>query len=255
MVRRIALGLACVGVFAGGAARAETGERRLAVRSQIQFDEQRGVGYTLSHTSGGGILLTGQGADLVFEKTSFGDGRFELRITSGADVVTFAVSATGTTVSRNGRTAALAALSAGTAGEDDFDRARAVRRYRQLAAALEASDEASPAAHGVLIGAAVVHALDGDPGAPYRIARRLASRRASSGLRQVALLAQDTTARTEDCWTSYEQRVNQAYRDFEDCQRSRQWYNYELVSYACSGVWMVRIEGYWFQYLKCSALF
>ena len=133
---------------------------------------------------------------------------------------------------------------------------RAVKQYRRLAASVEESDEASPASHGVLIGASVVHLLDGDPGAPSRIARRLAARRPAAARRNVAAVQDPSGAgSSEDCWATYETRVNQAYNDFWDCMRTRQWWTYEVISYACSGVWTVRVEGYWFQYLKCSALF
>ena len=49
------------------------------------------------------------------------------------------------------------------------------------------------------------------------------------------------------------QRVTQAMRDYEDCLRTRQWWNFELQGNMCVGVWGIRVEGYWFQYIKCSA--
>jgi hypothetical protein len=260
MVRKFALGLAWALALVGSAARVDAGEKRLAVRSPAQYDDARGVAYSLSQTADDGMRMSGRAAELSFEKTSYRDGHFDLRITSGADTVSFAISATGTQVSRNGRTATLVA---GPPTEQEIDQARAllvgsraVKRFRQLAVALEQSDDSSPASHGVLIGSVLVHLLDGDSGAPLRIARRLAARRPVAALRRIRLTQDPMASGTsEDCWATYEERVNQAYNDFTDCSRSRSWWNADLVGYACSGVWLVRIEGYWFQYLRCSALY
>jgi hypothetical protein len=252
MLRRIALGLASVVVIVGSAGRVDAGEKRLAV-NQVQYDEQRGVAYSLAHTSDGGVRLTGRMSELVFEKTSYADGHFALQLTSGDDVVVFKVGSAGTEVSRGGRIVKLA--DAATDREADEVRAllagsRAVRRYRLLAAALEQSDENSPAAHGVLIAAVVVHGLDGDPGAAPRIARRLATPHAPERLWKIAF-----TQASIDCWVEYAAHVTTAYNDFQICLLSATWYTYQLVSYSCSGLWLIRVEGYWFQYLRCSAFF
>src|SRR5205823_7257154 len=133
MVRRIAWSLACMGVAAASATSADAGDRRL-VRGQVENDAQRGVAYSLAHTSGGGVRLSGRSAELTFDKTSYADGHFELRIESGADVVSFAVGVAGTVVNRGGRTAMLG----GAATEQDFERARvvlagsrAIKQYRR----------------------------------------------------------------------------------------------------------------------------
>src|SRR5437868_6442198 len=91
---------------------------------------------------GAGCLRQTRSPELTFDKTSYADGHFDLRIESGGDVASFAVGAAGTTVSRSGRTAIVGLAPT----EQDFERARtllagsrAVKRYRQLAASVEQS--------------------------------------------------------------------------------------------------------------------
>ena len=255
MITKLSMGLACAAV-AIGASRAGADVVRLAVRSQPQHDARLGITYGFSHSTDGGIDMSAEAADLQVRKTSYEDGHFVLRLASQDDVVTITLGVSTVEVVRGKRRVSFAH---GTAVDADLDGARtlllgsrAVRRFRQLAIELEDAEDDSPAPHGLLIAASIVHALDGDPGAPSRIARRLARGRSTPALRRVASW-QDPNQKSEDCWVTYEQRVTQAMRDYEDCLRTRQWWNFEPQGNMCVGVWAIRVEGYWFQYIKCSA--
>ncbi len=86
--------------------------------------------------------------------------------------------------------------------------------------------------------------IDGDPGAPMRIARRLGGKKAA-GLRKVGMAV--------DCWSAYENFTYNAWNDYGSCLGLADWWNYNIVTYACSFTWMLRVEGYWFQYISCSS--
>src|SRR5436309_7301063 len=241
MITKLAVGLACAAV-AMGASRAGADVVRLAVRSQPQHDAKRGITYAFSHSTDGGIEMSAEAANLQVRKTSYEDGHFVLRLASQDDVVTITLGVSTTEVARGKRTVS---FGHGTLVDADLDGARAlllgsraVRRFRQLAIELEDAEEDSPASHGLLIAASIVHVLDGDPGAPSRIARRLARGRSTPALRRVAR-SQDPNQRSEDCWATYEQRVTQAMRDYDDCLRTRQWWNYEMQGNMCVGVWAI----------------
>lgn len=249
MFKQLALGLGFLMVVPGSVVWAHAEARPTAPGPETHYDEKRGVAYSVSYTADGGIQLSAQSPELQFQKTSYQDGHYQLRLVAQDDSVVFEVSASGVQVTRGASTAALAV---GAAVEADFDRARvvlagsrAVKRYRQLAAALEQSDDDSATSQSTLIGAALVGLLDGDAGAPARIARRLAGKKAA-GLKKISL--------SEDCWVTYSERVYQASNDFFYCIGSATWWNYDLMSYMCSMTWMIRVEGYWFQYIACSAI-
>ena len=193
----------------------------------------------------GSVLRAIAGA--AVQKTSYQDGHFELRLAWHGDEVAFAVDLPGIRITRGCRTTTLAE----SATDADFDKARtviagsrALKRYRQLAAALEADSDDSPTSSATLIAAAIVSLVDGDGGAPGRIARRLSQKRAA-GLRKAG--------RSVDCWAWYQNRTYDTMVDYWDCVAAATWYNFDLVNFGCSFRWAIRAEGYWFQYLGCSA--
>jgi hypothetical protein len=262
MERSKALGLMMAIVLVGGAARADAPLRPVAARSQdravkarpaaahaqTQYDEKHGIAYAVSPTADGGIQMTAQAADLQFDKTTYRDGHFQLRISVGDDAVTFAATRAGVDVTRGRRTATLKA----NASADEVDHVRglmagshAVKKFRQLAAILELAEEDSAPMRATLVATALVGALDGDPGAPSRIARRLARK---------AAVSQRKASMYEDCWETYDWQLNRAWDDYGVCMSPATWVSYDFYNYTCSLLWMIRVEGAWFQYLGCSAI-
>ena len=214
---------------------------------ETHYDDKHGLAYELSYLADGGVQLSAQSPELEFRKTSYADGHLDLRLVSHDDTVVFAVNASGIQLTRGARTVTLGA----GATETDFDKARAliagsraVKRYRQLGAALEAANDDSATAHSTLMGAAIVGLIDGDPGAPTRIAKRLGGKK-TAGLRKAGMAV--------DCYASYENFTYNAWVDYESCMDLADWWNYSLVSHACTFRWVIRVEGYWFQYISCSS--
>ena len=169
---------------------------------------------------------------------------FAIQLTRGRQIMAFAMSALGTE-----ELAKIRALLAGS---------RAIKRYRGLAAALEARHDQSPEAYGVILGGAVIGWIDGDAAAPVRLARRIAGMSAPPAGRgagdRAGLMFQVDGG---DCWSDYEQLINDAWNDVTSCmsyafQQSAWWQPFFMNT--CTAVWVIRSEGYWFEYLSCSTI-
>jgi hypothetical protein len=52
-----------------------------------------------------------------------------------------------------------------------------------------------------------------------------------------------------DCYYSWENSVNAAWTDYEDCLESINVWN--PVRWLCSARWIAMAESYWFQFLSC----
>jgi hypothetical protein len=215
------------------------------------------VAYTLTPIMEGVVHFSGEAPHLQFQKTSFKDGHFDLQIQSDGDSVYLAVNALRIEATRGKRT-----VTIGTNGASSEELAnarallagsRAVKQYRRLASALEASRSTSQAAYAVLIGAAVVDTLEGDIEASARIARRLSSIRGSG----FGVPSQLRGIRWQDCWSQYEQGTASAMDDYVGClgraAHSPWWFQYEYFE-GCTIAWAIRAEGYWFNWMACSAL-
>jgi hypothetical protein len=60
-----------------------------------------------------------------------------------------------------------------------------------------------------------------------------------------------------DCWSDYEQLLNGANNDLESCFAGAAaqggWWQYAYAT-GCTVEYLIRADGYWFQYIGCSAI-
>lgn len=195
----------------------------------------------------GGRQIYFGSAELQFEKTGYADGRTVVVLSAGSDRVEIATSPSAGILLRRG--AEGLSMFPFDATEADYARARqmlagseAVRRFRALVAHLDGSNSRGVAA--LRLTDALVGFLDGDIGAPARLARRIAAARAAS-VRRVS-------DEGGNCWYDYEQNVDGAWEDYTQCATSFSIFN--PLSAGCAATWAIRVEGYWAQYLSCSSL-
>ncbi len=248
MVRGLAFGLTFVIPLLGGIARADTCVAPPPEGRGVTGTSTPGIIYKVSSAADGGIQFSGEAPDLQFQKTSYADGHFTLRIVSHGDTLELNAGMSGIEVTRGNRSQMLEA--SGITAQDAakmralFAGSRALRRYRELAAALQRAGDTSPAAHGVLVPAALLEQLDGDASAPARIARGLAGAKAAVRLRPIR--------RSDDCWDSYASRTYAAAVDYCSCYNEMSGSSF--FQDLCAFTWVLRCESYWFQFLSCSAI-
>jgi hypothetical protein len=248
MVSRVAGGLVLALALSGGAGRAHAATPAAAVV------------YETTRMADGAIQFSGSAPGLAFHKNSYADGHFDFEIESGRDKVDVHMSALALRVTRGSRTISLAAgfgateraqlrkLLAGSA---------AIKRYEALAADVEAHKDRTLATYGVLLGESTIAWLRGDTAARARIARRLApiSRPVIASRSTTADASRFRPVRMADCWYAYEQEVTNAQNDLVSCYVGAYgslWQSYYMTG--CDFTWAIRAEGYWFEYLSCSAI-
>ena len=257
MVRKVTMGVVSVAVLLGSATRAGADARRPDPRA----GGTGVVAYSVVRMPDGGIQFSGHAPNLQFRKTSYKDGHFDFEIASQNDRVDVRMSTFAMQVTRGTQQVAFA-LNALGAEELAKVRAllagsRAIKRYRGLAAALEARHDQSPEAYGVILGGAVIGWLDGDAAAPVRLARRTAGMSAPPAGRgagdRVGLMFR---VDMPDCWSEYEQLINNAWNDTASCiaYAAQQGLWQPFYMNTCSAAWVIRSEGYWFEYIACSAI-
>ena len=223
------------------------GGQVLATRpaAQVQYEPTLDLTFNTRTTADGGIRVEGRTNDFVLRKTVYEDGRSSLQLESRNDRVRILVDGESVQVTRGRHSVSLHAAST---SEDEQDRvrtvlagSRAVRMFRALAASIEASGAESAPAIATLMSDAVVGMLDGDPGAPGRVARHLA-RHAKARIRTVAMQG--------DCYGTWEGSVYRASYELEDCLRAFSVWN--PVRNVCGFRWTMQVESYWFRFLTCS---
>jgi hypothetical protein len=231
----------------GAAAAVTQSTVRLAQQPAAQTRHFESVNLTVNvgTTAGGAIQTEARRGDLVFRKQVQSNGRYTFDIESPRDKVAIAVAETGIQVTRGPTTVTIDPEM----GHGQMDQVRrlladshAVELLRNLGAALEASEDDTPALVPLLIADSVVGTLTGDVGAPRRTARFL-SRRARAQLRP----AQTTHAQT--CYHQWEQALLWAFMEFEECVFLWDWW-----FGWCSFRWTMEADSAWFQFLTCSGL-
>lgn len=118
-------------------------------------------------------------------------------------------------------------------------RAAPMRLFRRYRARLEADPDENSTALGLLAASAYVGLLDGDVGAPARVAARLA--RTHGARQRHASLA-------PGCFLAYERDVYDAWVDLEACYFSTS----VLYHTMCEFRWLLWVESSWFSFLSCS---
>lgn len=118
---------------------------------------------------------------------------------------------------------------------------------RSLLSELEGRSTLKGPEMSLLSAAAFAASLTGDTGAPLRLTDRFMERHRGI-FRQVAFDDE------ESCWSGYEKEVNGSWNDLESCMdeaNSSGWFFAGVRRVACNGIWLMRSESAWFEYIKC----
>lgn len=258
MVRRVTVSLVSAVLLLGNVPRAGADAARPGGRA----NDADAVAYTVVRMPDGGIEFSGSAPHLEFHKTSYRDGHFNFEIASGHDRVTICMNAFALAVTRGGQTVAFATNALATENlakiRGLLAGSRAIEQYRGLAAVLEARHDQSLEAYGVILGEAVVSWLGGDVGAPARLAQHAGRLNGPAAGRVAANRAGLVfRVRRGDCWSDYEGGLMNAESDMEACfsgaAQQSGWWQWAYAA-GCSAEYLVRADGYWFQYLSCSAI-
>lgn len=229
-------------------------------RSHEERDQATGAVLTVGTDDQGNAKLTLTVNELHVEKSLAANGDVTLRLSEGSDVVTVGLSGTGYLVERGNRRARFDPQNGTIENLDEVKRvligSRAVRSFRMLTAAFEARDEAdedTPLVMGALVDGAMVQLLDGDSGAPSRIAKRL-TRTLRARLKPAKLMPGDLVF--NDCVLRYEMGVLDAWSLLSQCQDTAwtmPWYSWWLGESFCELEWFLRSQQYIYQFMSCFA--
>lgn len=227
-------------------------------RAYQEHDRATNTTFTATTDASGNAVLMLKGGDFTLEKVVAQSGETTMRLSQGRDVVTIAISQSGFEVGRGRRSAR---IDPRTDKQDRADAVRAmltdsqaVRSFKRLVAALEQRDEGEedgPLAVSTLVDGAIVQLLDGDLGAPLRIAKRL-TRQQRAKLRTAG--AKRLPGAFVDCIGNYEASLMYAYYQFYSCwQEAREysWWSADLVWRLCELEWFIRSEQYIWQFIAC----
>ncbi len=189
------------------------------------------------------IELVARWNALLLRQTVRRDGRMTLELRVGRQRTLVVVTPDSVQVSGNRQSLR---FDPRRASEEDYARvqqllakATPMRLFRRYRARLEASGDEGAAVVGLLTSSAYLGLLDGDVGAPGRIARRLAQahkarvRPASFG---------------PNCFLDYEREVYGVWVDLEQCYFSTS----PLYHRMCEARWVLWVESSWFSFLSCS---
>ncbi len=229
------------------------GPARPADRTYVpHVDAATGTVLTLSRRGQGAITLQAAAPGLDITKLVTPAGRIDLRLTTPDDAVRLVVNRDRLVVTRGDRKAEF-----DTAAPDDLVIQRfqvvlagsvAVRRFRQLYAALGESTRLRP--EGMALGNvdAMLGWLQGDVDAVRRRARPSPG---TLETRALSLLS-DTGDQKPSCYEVWEAEVIEAWNDYEACVYSFDWWN--PAREVCAFLWVIRVESAWFTMIGCSAI-
>lgn len=213
--------------------------------AQVSRNDRADVTFEVRPGANGALEIRASRGDLQVQKTVQSSGEFVLTISRGRDTVSVAVSSAGARVT-SGKTTIVLDQS-----RQDERQAAQVRRllaesaavlhFRAAAEALLVADDRSAPAIAFLLADAAVGALSGDIGAPRRVAQHLVAR-ARRDVRPVGLAI--------DCFTTMEQRMVEAWTDYQSCWISTMSSPY--FQEMCSWRWILQVESYWFSFIGCS---
>ncbi len=227
----------------------ETAHAEVVRARAAQAVPDLGLTISVSSDNDGSVVLAATAGDLSVHKRVYVDGTYAVRIRRGSDEVVISATPGRTRVAAGGAVDELRS-DAGRSFEararrvrESLARSEAIQRFRQIAAALDDLEEATPEALGLRITGAVVAELAGDPAAARRLSRAMAGRHGAN-LRAVQ------TGPT--CYDRYQAIVVTAARQLETCLGSFNPFN--PVRNMCVFVWTLQVESAWFQFLACSSV-
>jgi len=162
------------------------------------------------------------------------------------DAVTVAIDKAGvTSVRRGGQSVAIDSPGALEQAQRVLAGSEAVFAIRALLAERQAVSDLKAPEYTLLATAAFVASLVGDTDAPARLADRFVEKHRGI-VRPV---------RNGGCWSAYTQESTSAWNDLQACMdeanQDDSWFNGAYRRLACNGVWILRSESAWFEYLEC----
>lgn len=168
----------------------------------------------------------------------------ELR--AGRDTVNLTVSPGSVVVSRNGRSLSVDSPEAMEALQGLLGGSQAVFATKMMLSELESTSPLDAAEMSLLSVAAFVASLVGDIEAPRRLTDRFVAKHRGF-LRQVG-------GGNGSCWSMYTVELTGAWDDMQSCMSEAEddpWWWAPIQRVSCNGVWLLRSESAWFEYLKC----
>jgi hypothetical protein len=206
------------------------------------------VVYSAAPTADGGVLVTAAADGLTISKTVYADGRSITEVASPGDTLRLEIDHDALQLVRGRARHRVDGRS--TSPEADLAKVRrtladspALGRLRAVAARMADVDVgARPHALAVLLTDALLGYLDGDVGAPARLARQLTAK-TRSGLRTVR----------RGCYSAWEAQVMEASYELESCINDFSWYNY-VADELCTIRWTLQVEVAWWSLISCASI-
>jgi hypothetical protein len=168
-----------------------------------------------------------------------------IELRAGADLVTVAVAPRNISVWRGGRRVVVNSAKTLEAVQRLLGGSAAIFGVRAMLSDLEPLSASTAPDMALLSTAAFVASLVGDVGAPLRIADRFMEKHRGI-FRQVRESGQ--------CWTDYTNETSAAWNELQACMdeaNERGFFQAAYERLACNGIWLLRAESSWFEYLKC----
>ena len=183
---------------------------------------------------------------LTVQKTSNRvDGSLSIDLRYGQDAVSIGIDVNGAVaVSRHGRHVRVATAGDLAQVQRVLSGSEAAIATRFLLAERERVSDLNAGEMSLLSAAAFVASLLGDVDAPRRLAARFAARQ--GGIRPV---------RMRNCYDAYAAEVSASWNDMQACMdeanQDGSVLNRAYRRVACNGVWLLRSESAWIEYLGC----
>ena len=169
-----------------------------------------------------------------------------IEILAHGDTVTIQVTPGSVSVTRAARTLVIDSAAALEALQQHIGTSAAVFAVRGLLSEVEAQSDLQASELSLLSAAAFVASLVGDIDAPRRLADRFVAK--YRGIYRQARLP------IGSCYTSYTTETTAAWNDLQACMADADEKDFFRAAYerlACNGVWLIRTESAWFEYLNC----
>ena len=182
----------------------------------------------------------------IRKKSDRATGATVIDLRTGRDHVVIGLAQGRVSVERHGRLLVVDSAEALEAAQQLLGGSAAIFGARTLLSQLEATSTLDAPEMSLLGAAAFVAALVGDVEAPRRLADRFMEKHRGI-FRHVA-------ARADTCWTTYTKESSAAWNDLQACMEEAEDDGFFSGAYqrlACNGIWAMRSEAAWFEFLKC----
>ena len=169
----------------------------------------------------------------------------DIDVQYGGDAVRVSVAAAGVTVGRGSRAILIASPEALADVQQLLGGSSAIFAARALLSALERDTELKAPEMSLLSAVAFVASVAGDTDAPRRAADRFVEKHRGI-YRQIGAF--------RNCWSQYSGESTAAWDELQACMSDaddKGFFRAAWERLACNGVWILRSESAWFEYLSC----